>query len=47
VTTRIAHCACRQLQVEADGEPLIVSMCLMKDRKHPWIEFTGAMRRLA
>ena len=25
--TRIAHCACRQLQVEADGEPLIVSLC--------------------
>ena len=25
--TRTAHCACRQLQVEADGEPLIVSLC--------------------
>jgi hypothetical protein len=27
MTTRTAHCACRQLQAEADGEPLIVSMC--------------------
>lgn len=27
MTTRTAHCACRQLQVEADGEPLIVSLC--------------------
>ena len=25
--THTAHCACRQLQVEADGEPLIVSLC--------------------
>jgi len=27
MTTRTARCACRQLQAEADGEPLIVSMC--------------------
>ena len=27
MTTRTAHCACRKLQVEADGEPLIVSLC--------------------
>jgi hypothetical protein len=27
MTKRTAHCACRQLQAEADGEPLIVSMC--------------------
>ncbi|MBV9913176.1 MAG: GFA family protein [Sinobacteraceae bacterium] len=27
MTTRIAHCACRQLQVETEDEPLIVSMC--------------------
>jgi hypothetical protein len=27
MTTRTAHCACRQLQAEADGEPIIVSMC--------------------
>jgi hypothetical protein len=27
MTTRTAHCACRQLHVEADGEPLIVSLC--------------------
>ncbi|MFL5236938.1 MAG: GFA family protein [Rhizomicrobium sp.] len=27
MTTRTAHCACRQLRVEADGEPLLVSMC--------------------
>ena len=24
---RTAHCACRNLQAEADGEPLIVSLC--------------------
>jgi hypothetical protein len=27
MTKRYAHCACRQLRVETDGEPLIVSMC--------------------
>jgi hypothetical protein len=27
MTTRTAHCACRRVQVEVDGEPLIVSMC--------------------
>ena len=25
--TRTAHCACRQLQVEADGDPLWVNVC--------------------
>lgn len=27
MNTRTAHCACRQLQVESDGDPLIVSLC--------------------
>ena len=27
MTTRIAHCACRSLSAEAQGEPLIVSAC--------------------
>lgn len=27
MSSRTAHCACGQLQVEAGGEPLIVSMC--------------------
>jgi hypothetical protein len=27
MTTRMAHCACRQLQVAADGDPLRVNVC--------------------
>ena len=27
MTTHIAHCSCGQLRAEADGDPLIVSLC--------------------